>query len=630
MKKVKVKITQIPKAKYGLSSFLGYNPNYYQDGTTGNFNSTKQSLSSVPREEANLEAEGGETAYGDINFDGIPEHYNIKGPKHSQGGVPLNLPEGSFIFSDTKDMKIKNPDILKKFELGGKKGYTPAQIAKKYNINKYREILQDPNSDKTSRETAELMIKNYNEKLGALALVQESMKGFPQGVPETAMSYLETNEIDPNLFNPQEQVYPTTPELMYGGLLKFPDGGPVVKGKTGNVTAQKVDQLPGKGTKTKTESGQDAEIVYTSGAERTYKGGKAIKGSGKKPSPNWLPSLCNRLMKGATISQLVKEGHGSTSELSKLLADCVQKAEEKFTEKEEAYYVDPQTQEVVEGQPQETKEPETKTQQTIQPTEPEYQPAYETYDTPWWTPDVVNYLGAIGDMYKTKKYTPWAPRFEPEIPDVAYLDPTRELAQQSEQANIVTQGLSQFAGPQTLSSRASSIQGTGAEQAANTLSRYNNANVQIGNAFEGQKANILNNAAQVNQQLQDGLYDQYTTLNQQFDNTQAAKRENIRKYFGAGFKNASETAALNAMYPQYNTDPITGTVVFDESKKKDFKPTIPGDDFEKLVLKYQARGFDGEAAIKAAKTQLGLSDQDITPTKEYGGYTYGDFTFPFI
>ena len=65
-------------------------------------------ITAVPREEANLEAEGGETVYGDINGDGMPEHKSIKGPRHSAGGVPLKLPDDTFIFSDTNSMKIND------------------------------------------------------------------------------------------------------------------------------------------------------------------------------------------------------------------------------------------------------------------------------------------------------------------------------------------------------------------------------------------------------------------------------------------------------------------------------------------------------------------------------------------
>ena len=144
-------------------------------------------ITAVPRDKANLEAEGGETVFGDINGDGFPEHKIIKGPRHSQGGVPLNLPDDSFIYSDTKSMKIKDPNILAMFNKPMRKsGYTPAELAKSYDLEKYRKILQDPNSDQIDRKTAELMLRNYNVKLAQLALAQEAKKGFPQGIPKVA------------------------------------------------------------------------------------------------------------------------------------------------------------------------------------------------------------------------------------------------------------------------------------------------------------------------------------------------------------------------------------------------------------------------------------------------------------
>ena len=110
-------------------------------------------ITGVPREEANLEAEGGETVYGDINGDGFPEHQIIKGPRHHSGGVPLNLPDDTFIFSDTRTMKIKDPEILEMFgKAGTSKAYTPAQLAKQYDVQKYRKILEDPESDTLDRK----------------------------------------------------------------------------------------------------------------------------------------------------------------------------------------------------------------------------------------------------------------------------------------------------------------------------------------------------------------------------------------------------------------------------------------------------------------------------------------------
>ena len=156
----------------------------------------RNSMGAVPREEANIEAEGGETLVGDIDGSTFPSFYNIKGPRHSSGGVPMNLPDDTFIFSDTQSMKITDPEILKMFGKTPKKGgYTPAELSKTYDINKYRKLLQDPDSNKMEKKTAEMMIKNYVMKLGALALAQESKKGFPQGIPVIAKPYMEANGI---------------------------------------------------------------------------------------------------------------------------------------------------------------------------------------------------------------------------------------------------------------------------------------------------------------------------------------------------------------------------------------------------------------------------------------------------
>jgi hypothetical protein len=174
----------------------------------------RNSMGAVPREEANIEAEGGETLVGDIDGSTFPSFYNIKGPRHSSGGVPMNLPDDTFIFSDTQSMKITDPEILKMFGKAPKKGgYTPAELSKTYDINKYRKLLQDPESNKMEKKTAEMMIKNYVMKLGALALAQESKKGFPQGIPVIAKPYMEANGISeedlmPEIAEEEQQMMP--------------------------------------------------------------------------------------------------------------------------------------------------------------------------------------------------------------------------------------------------------------------------------------------------------------------------------------------------------------------------------------------------------------------------------------
>ena len=162
-----------------------------------------------------------------VNQGGIPTNFTVGGNRHSQGGTPLNLPANSFIFSDTKDMKIKDELILAQFGYSGGV-YTPADIAKKYDINKYRAILADTDSTDLQRKTAEMMISNYNLKLAKLALVQESKKGFPQGIPAIAMPYIESNEINPADFlttQSQKDLSSSADNMKYGGGFPFAQAG---------------------------------------------------------------------------------------------------------------------------------------------------------------------------------------------------------------------------------------------------------------------------------------------------------------------------------------------------------------------------------------------------------------------
>lgn len=185
-------------------------------GSAPNFE-TRRTLQSTSREDANIEAESGETVLMP-DKGGLPAHYNVNGNRHHSGGTPLNVPKDSFVFSDTRKMKIKDPIFLESF--GKSSGsWTPAELAKKYDINKYRKLLQDPDSDKIMVETAEKMIANYNLKLGKLALVQESKKGFPQGIPAVAMPYLATYNIDPESILPMKQPETGPPQMRYGGSL---------------------------------------------------------------------------------------------------------------------------------------------------------------------------------------------------------------------------------------------------------------------------------------------------------------------------------------------------------------------------------------------------------------------------
>lgn len=929
-------------------------------------------ITADPRDESNVEAEGGEIVYGDINGDLFPEAQIIKGPRHAQGGVPLNLPEDTFIFSDTRSMRIKDCEILTMFgKPCGKQSYTPAELAKQYDIQKYRVLLEDPDSNAIEKKTAELMIKNYVVKLGCLALKQEAMKGFPQGIPAVARPCMEAKGIteeqilpskeltvlkdqlekqkqqssggDENMLNeamginegrpvaqpqpiqqapqpmqqappqmgmaygggyseqykqqmqqqqaaqqqmmqlaqqvqsaleqgasPQkvveallyDQVDPNTivgiftqlgaseqeaaglvqqtmaaaqqqapqeapqqpmakygmPIMDWGGEITVNEadystpeefqkalrnayanvgekGTVYVLKKNGQKVRQKVsatghseykgsdlasgwnnnqvaaatyqainqtfqDKLArealAKQMRTaltnkenyKSKKGSysdmyqarfgkdpnslsDDELVnsYLRMQERNLKtttmGGKAFAGlpsrSDGKPYPfgSWMYKDGDGNLRKKTgtgtgddlgfVEAVMKADPGITRAEAEKMYDALNVNEykslkaisnsiglpmnwgadnamneeaylqqagfiaannlmkdlqahpEKYTPEQrasllgvtsfagfnpygkqvgfsdesgmgeinispiDAYYTNTTQGEIqahhgikfedfiqencqcddenapnyspykdAEGKctcdpPIQNKKcpcryPDGReVMMTPDPTTGECPPCEQDVDVevpggyaPWWLQDTIKTTGAFGDLMGIKKYMPWAPGVDLEEPRPTFLDPTRELAANAEQANIQTQGMAQFAGPQALSARSSGIQGQAAKNAADVLAKYNNANVNIANQFEMKATDIRNQESMLRQASQQKLYDQNTVANQQFDNAKLAMRNQLRNYYTNAITNRWKTDAMNQMYPDYAVDPSVGGQMYHTPNPKTPSPTTSG------------------------------------------------------
>ena len=190
-------LTTGDQSDYGLVT----NP-FLRGESDASADSVRYSLSSVPRDIANLEAEGGETVLTDLNDDGQFGLYDIKGPRHSSGGVPMYLPEQSFVFSDTQKMKL-GKEVLSEFGISSKKKMTPAAVSKKFDLNKYHGVRNNPNTDSIGLKSAELMISKNGGQLSKLSFAQEAEKQFSDGVPVTAHPYLISQGIDPIQFTQQ-------------------------------------------------------------------------------------------------------------------------------------------------------------------------------------------------------------------------------------------------------------------------------------------------------------------------------------------------------------------------------------------------------------------------------------------
>ena len=239
----------------------------------------------------------------------------------------------------------------------------------------------------------------------------------------------------------------------------------------------------------------------------------------------------------------------------------------------------------------------------------------------WWLQDTVNTMGAFGDLARVKKQMPWEARVDLEEPRPVFLDPTRELAAQSEQANIASQASGQFAGAQAQGARLSAIQGQGAESAANTLSRINNANVGIANQFEGQQVGIRNQEQMANQQMANRVYDKNVIANQQFDNAKTAGRSNLRQSYNTGVTNKWKTDALNQMYPNYQTDPSVGGRVAYTPTDKTLDKTAEDESFESFINSIRDESPEIQKAMIAHKYPKARGGQSF----EYGGFVYNVF-----
>jgi len=86
----------------------------------------------------------------------------VDGPSHAQGGVDVNIPNGTRIFSD----KLKHPELKQ----------TYAKMAEKYKVNREEKVLDDNKASNLAKSTANLNMKIKQGKLDEIFNMQESMK----------------------------------------------------------------------------------------------------------------------------------------------------------------------------------------------------------------------------------------------------------------------------------------------------------------------------------------------------------------------------------------------------------------------------------------------------------------------
>lgn len=180
-------------------------------------------IRSIERGQANAELEKDEIVFNPKTL----AMHRVIGKWHKDGGVNTNLDEGSFIFSNFKDLAINKKEKSQfEFRMGGSykpHNNTPAKVLMKEidlpHHNKMVNILQSKTQDDIAKNSAALMIAKNIEKAGRVAYLQEKKKNFEDGLPEFAQNTAPVYDDYTNNQISQSQQY-----MKRGGLKKYQMG----------------------------------------------------------------------------------------------------------------------------------------------------------------------------------------------------------------------------------------------------------------------------------------------------------------------------------------------------------------------------------------------------------------------
>jgi len=653
--KRKVKITGLPEAQYGGTQDRdAVNQLYGNSAYMMNMFSQRQeqepmqeyneTLQPDPRSLSVIEAEKGETLVKTGENSTIPEFYKIGGKRHYEGGTPLGPDKAtpnSFIYSDTKAMRIKDPEILSSFGLKAKKGgYTPAEISKKFNLNdkNLREGLYDE-QDMLRKKTAIMNADKYISNLGKLALVQESKKGFPQGIPDIAVPYMEKIGLDPMSFMPDQ----SQQNMMdnYGNLPMAQRGQQISPDLKSFVDRNIItwDKNLGKYRVSIPDNLSYDELQSLTNALNRSKYQNVVQSSAEKSGSkykNFYAGLTPQNFEYKIVAEnMGKEEADKLSEvdLRRKAYDIIGFKTEKDISNPEIYN-DPEffkqfASAFYNKLPDEkyrrqmgddekfgfeTYDAFKKTQLKPQQVVSTPRDLEQTVNLPATQPskkapiglypqDIVNTVGALQNLYGINKYMPRQVQFTPEYVEPTYYDPTREIAANAEMANIAAQNLAQFTGPQAFNARYSDVQGKGLANAANIMGRYNNLNVGVANQFEMANKQIANEANFKNALAADDFYTKTAIANQQYDNARTQGREAVQQNIVGAMDNLFNTRLLNELYPQYYISPSSLSVQYDPQAALKLRPKTQTGDIDKQLENFFP-GFDkfGESEKNALRS----------------------------
>lgn len=459
----------------------------------------------------NARLEKKEQVLGDFSGTGQPALMGVNSGTHESGNdIGLALPPESFVFSDTKSLRIKDPEILKLF--GATKASTPAALAKQYNLQKYTSIVSDPKADQTSKKTAELMVSNYQNKLSQLAALQEQIKQN-RGITPPAQQ--------------QEQV----PMSAYGGSIPRMTGG-------GEYDEKQATEQGYQGQYGKTVKGlqrYQMETDKAQGANRfmdtygTYGKKGYIDGINGPVTKRWQPPVASiDPVPVTTFNTTLPIPNPTNLNVSAPVSGIGALGD-------------------------------TGNNASVQS---------RGYRAGYTMPDKLGMLNSAYNLASIKKYLPWEAPVSAVTPDVVFMDPTRAIAANSELANQAQNASAMSGNGRAARANASAIQGQAATSAADIVGKYNNENVGIANNAARENSNITNQLLQTQGARATRLFDKTTIANQQYDNATREGRSGLLNQYSNAWNNRSKFDTMNSTNRFFNVDPNTGLQYFKSADAK--------------------------------------------------------------
>jgi hypothetical protein len=550
---MKIRITSAPKMEYGGQSNYGLDLGRRKVYTDMEDSSSETATNAMSEKSGMkvLEAERGETIW---RPDGT--HFVIGGERHYNNGTKLTeeqAPAGSFIFSDTKKMKIKDPEILAMFGVSYKAGgVTPATIAKKFKLNDYKARLEDKTreSDSIGINSDKRMFEKNNEMLAKLAMVQEAMKGLP--APALSEAILGASE------------------MAYGGYVM-----PKFQGKKGSSTVPTY-QPAFKTTVLEPKKKEDYDLIYPEGfdenmpATQSAIGNKRVYGKEDwtsaarmadfkkrfpeffKQNPNWDPTKVGSTRK-------FQEWYNKNVDPSYFSGKDAYGLDDKFGQHtfSAPAWVKKEKPVKKEDPPVEEKKKDPDPDPLKKPDE-----LRPTRQAPFGflAPDVANLLAA--GAIPPNVYMPFSPDMAFQKGQYALPDWLSQAQQLQQTYNIAGDTQATYGPASALASNLSFLAGKTGDAVGQTIANNALQSVGVFNEFSAREQDRKDKVTMYNTMNAKDRYDNSVRARQAYENAQREYLANVADKFGAAWENRGDLYDINMRDPYFYRDPASYKTIF--------------------------------------------------------------------